>query len=355
MSKRKKICLVIPSLNAGGMERVIVELASFFSIKSDIETYFIIYTRGEKFFQIPENIHLIEPDFSFKKSQKFLYTIKTLWFLRKNLKIIKPDAVLSFGETYNSFVLLSALFLKTRIFVSDRSKPDKSWGIFHETLRKLIYKKATGIVSQTSFSKDFLGKETKHKNIAIIPNPVKPLKTPSTLQNKIILTVGRLISTKKIDLLLQIFAEVKTNDWKLWIIGDGPEKQVLEELAFKLGINETVKFWGFQKDIETFYSKAGIFAFSSVSEGFPNALLEAMAAGLPCVSFDCVAGPTDLIKNGENGFLIPLFDTVAYKKQLNHLMENESARLLMGKKAYEKSKKYELEKIGNAYLNFLLS
>lgn len=354
MSK-KTICLVIPSFQAGGMERVMSELASFFSEKSDVDTYLIIYTKGEKFFRVPENIHLIEPDFIYKKSKKFFYTVKTLWFLRKNLKIIKPDAVLSFGETYNSFVLLSALFLKTRIFVSDRSKPDKSWGIFHETLRKLIYKKATGIISQTSFSKYFLGRETKHKNIAVIPNPVRPLKTPSTLQNKVILTVGRLIPTKKIDLLLHIFAEVKSNDWTLWIIGDGPEKHGLEELAFKLGVNERVKFWGYQKDMETFYSHASIFAFTSVSEGFPNALLEAMAAGLPCISFDCVAGPSDLINNGENGFLIPLMDTVAYKKQLNYLIENEKVRLSMGKKAYEKSKEYELMKIGNAYLKFLLS
>lgn len=354
MSEKKKICLVIPGLNAGGMERVMSELASFFAGRNEISTYLILYTKGDRFYKVPKNVILIEPDFFFNKKQRFLFTIKTLLFLRREIKKIMPDAVLSFGETYNSFVLLATLFLKTKIFVSDRSKPDKPWGIFHETLRKIIYKKAAGIVSQTSYSKSFLEKETGHKNIEIIPNPVKPYAKLSNLKNNVILTVGRLISTKRIDLLLEIFSEISKENWQLWIVGDGPQRQYLETLALNLGISEKVKFWGLQKDVESFYTESDIFAFTSISEGFPNALLEAMAAGLPCISFDCVAGPADLINNEENGFLIPMLDIASYKHQLSHLMESENARLSMGKKAHETSKEYELEKVGNAYLNFLL-
>jgi glycosyltransferase involved in cell wall biosynthesis len=352
---KKKVVLVIPSLSAGGMERVMSELATFFATRNEIVTYLIVYTKGDHFYKVPENVILIEPKFSFVKKYKLFYTFKTLYFLRREIQKIRPDAVLSFGETYNSFVLAATLFLNTRIFVSDRSKPDKTWGNFHETLRRIIYKNAAGIVSQTSFSKSFLEKETGHKNIEIIPNPVKPNYVTNETQDKVILTVGRLISTKKIDLLLEIFSETSKDNWKLWVVGDGPERKNLEILALKLGIYEQVTFWGFQKDVESFYAKSKIFAFTSISEGFPNALLEAMAAGLPCVSFDCIAGPSDIITNGENGYLIPILDFNTYKTQLDHLMNNEILRSSMGETARAVSKLYNVEKIGNAYLKFLLS
>ncbi len=354
MSEKKRICLVIPGLNAGGMERVMSELAHYFSQKENIETFFILYTKGEEFYKVPENVTLITPDFYFNKGKRVQYTIKTLFFLRKEIKKIKPDAVLSFGETYNSFVLLALMFLKTKVFVSDRSKPDKPWGIFHENLRRVLYKRAEGIVSQTTYSREFLQKETGHKNIAVIPNPVKSFTKPSPLKNNVILTVGRLIATKRFDLLLQVFSQISEKDWSLWIVGDGPERKNLEGLALELGLSEKVKFWGFQKDIETFYRRSGVFAFTSVSEGFPNALLEAFAAGLPCISFDCVAGPSDLIKNGENGFLIPLLDVSAFESHLKILLNDENLRISMGQKAFATSKEYDLEKIGDAYLNFLL-
>lgn len=353
--EKKRLCLVVPSLRAGGMERVIIELANYFSQKEDIELHLISLIKGQKFFSVLDKINFHEPLFSFNPRKRFFHQAKTIIFLRNKLKRIEPVSVLSFGETYNSFVLLATMLLKIKVFVSDRSKPDKRWGFFQEHLRKLLYPLAYGIISQTSYSKFFLAKEIRHKNIKVIPNPIVLSKSPKLPRENVIINVGRLIYTKRIDLLLEIFAGNNDKNWQLWIIGDGPLKVELEEKAVNLGVSKEVKFWGYQKEIEWFYSKSKVFAFTSFSEGFPNALLEAIEAGLPTIAFDCTAGPSDLIEDGVNGFLIPLGKVEIYQKKLKELLDNEILQQTFGANAKKLSEKYEMSKIGEEYLNFLLS
>ena len=351
--KKKKLCLVIPSLHAGGMERVMAELAGYFAIKDEFKTHLIILGKSKRFYDIPEQVLVYEPDFEFNSKFRFYHTIKTILFLRQKVRDIKPDAILSFGEMYNSFVLLSTLFLRTRVFVSDRSKPDKKWGKLHENLRKILYPLAAGIISQTTYSKEFLTKEVKHKNIKVIPNPVIPfIFTPINKQN-IILNVGRLIYTKRIEILLDIFSKIIIPNWELWIVGDGPQQKVLEKRTLDLGLSNVVKFWGIQKNINLFYSQSKIFAFTSISEGFPNALLEALNAGLPCISFNCVAGPSDLIEDNVNGFLIPEHDYKLYQFHLERLMNDPILQSEFSTNASLLSAQYNIEKIGDLYLNFM--
>jgi GalNAc-alpha-(1->4)-GalNAc-alpha-(1->3)-diNAcBac-PP-undecaprenol alpha-1,4-N-acetyl-D-galactosaminyltransferase len=180
-----------------------------------------------------------------------------------------------------------------------------------------------------------------------------PFKQLNEEKQNIILNVGRLIGTKRIDLLLDIFANSKFEDWKLWIVGDGPERKNLEKKSFDLDIQNYVTFWGNKKDIEVFYSKARIFAFTSNSEGFPNALLEAMSAGLACISFDCIAGPSDLINNGENGYLIKNGDVKDYLIKLNSLINSPELIEQFSKSSVISTKEFEINKIGNKYFNYL--
>jgi len=348
----KKLCLVIPSLSAGGMERVMSELAIYFSGISYLEVHLIILGKGKRFFEVPSSVTVHEPDFYFNNKYRVYHTFKMLWFLRKSVKFIKPHSILSFGEMYNSFVLLGTLFLNSNVYVSDRSKPDKQWGKIHETMRKLLYKHAKGIVAQTNYSRQFLANETKHRNICVIPNPVQKFTRAPKERKNIILNVGRLIKTKKIDVLIDLFSKTAYADWELWIVGDGPELKYLERVVRDKELINQVKFWGNQKDIQWYYSQADIFAFTSVSEGFPNALLEALSAGLACISFDCIAGPADLIKNGENGILVKEMDEKSYLGNLITLMEDVELRHKLGAKAIESVSKYEFSKIGESYLNF---
>lgn len=356
-----KICLVIPSLQAGGMERVMSELATYFSSKKDIELHLVLYgiTR-EIFYEIPENIIIHKPSFQFNNNWRFFYTLKTILFLRGTIKKIDPRSILSFGEYWNNFFLLSIFGLKYPAFISDRSQPDKSLGRFHDTLRSWLYPRAKGLILQTEKAKEIYLSRNKHKNIAVIGNPIKNNNGVTDIKEreKIVLMVGRLIASKHQDNLIRIFAKVSQPDWKLFLVGYDHLKQKhmerLKKLAKDLGIAHQVIFTGKTDKIEELYAKSSIFAFTSSSEGFPNAIGEAMAAGLPVVAYDCVAGPSEMISDARNGFLIPLFNNNQFEKKLAKLMDDEQFRRKLGANARESIKRFSSDKICESFYEFIL-
>ncbi len=123
------------------------ELVHYFAAREELKVHLVLYgISREIFYPIPDNILISIPRFRFNNKWRLWYTVKTMLFLRATIKKIKPDSILSFGEYWNSFVLLSLLGLKYPVFVSDRSQPDKSLGWFHDTLRQLIYPTARGII-----------------------------------------------------------------------------------------------------------------------------------------------------------------------------------------------------------------
>ena len=351
-NRKQVIALVIPSMGPGGMERVMSELAGYFSRQPDLEVHLIVLSKKEVFFDLSKKVVVHKPKQS--KTIWFLYAANIYFYLRKKIKEIRPEVILSFGEMYNSFVLLASIGFNANVFVSDRSKPDKSWGYAQEQLRKLLYPMAAGIVSQTKYSKDYLTSILDNNNIKVIPNPVDIRKVVYSSRKNVILTVGRLIKTKRIDLLLEIYSEIDNDDWVLWVVGNGPELASLRQVVNKLSLSDKVVFWGVQKDVDKFYREAKIFAFTSVSEGFPNALLEAMSYGLACVSFDCVAGPSDLIVDGSNGYIIQLYDKKNYVNKLKLLLSDTILIQKISLNAVDSVKKYSLDEIGKKYIDFML-
>lgn len=353
--------MVIPSLQAGGMERVMAELADCFVMKDEIEIHLILYgiTR-EIFYKLPDSVIVHKPVFPFNNDRRLFYTLKTLFFLRKTIKKIDPKSILSFGEYWNNFVLLSLIGLKYSIFVSDRSQPDKSLGWFHDMLRHWLYPRAKGLILQTGKAKQIYLSRNKHSNIAVIGNPIKIVNTNNKhiTRGKNVIMVGRLIKTKHQDMLIEMFAHVSPPDWKLFIVGYDHLKQQhlerLKELAMKLGVEQRVVFTGKQDNIEELYAQSSIFAFTSSSEGFPNVIGEAMAAGLPVVAFDCVAGPSEMISDGHNGFLVPLFNTMEFEFKLSKLMEDSALREKLGSNGKQTIKKFSSELISEAFLNFIM-
>jgi len=361
-TKEKKLCLVIHSLQAGGMERVMSELAWYFSSRSEIKVHMVLYGKTrEIFFPLPENIKIYKPSFRFNNRWRFISTLKTVWFLRNTIKKINPDSILSFGEYWNNLVLLSIIGLKVPAFVSDRSQPDKSLGWVNDALRHWLYPTAKGVILQTEKAKKIFLSRNKHSNIAVIGNPIKLLDADKLTLNreKIVLMVGRLIKSKNQDILIEAFAQASTPDWKLILVGYDHLKQKnmdrLKTLARELGVEERVVFMGKMDNVEEIYLKSSVFAFTSSSEGFPNVIGEAMAAGLPVIAFDCIAGPSEMITDGQNGFLIPLFDNPGFILKLAQLLENEELRLKMGADAKESIKAFSGEKICDSFYNFLLN
>jgi glycosyltransferase involved in cell wall biosynthesis len=289
-----------------------------------------------------------------------LSTIATIWALRKIVTKIEPTTILSFGELWNSFVLLALIGKSFPVYVSDRCQPDKSLGKFHNFLRKKLYPKATGIIAQTDIAKSIYLQQFNHNNIQVIGNPIRVINNEFNIpREKIVLSVGRLIKTKHHDELIKLFVRINNPDWKLVIVGDDALKQNnmsrLQALIKELNAENQILLAGKQSDVDSYYLKSKIFAFTSSSEGFPNVIGEAQSAGLPVIAFDCIAGPSDLIENDKNGYLIPLFNYSQFEEKLRYLMENSVLIESMGDYARRSIKKFEAQIISEKFYNLILS
>ena len=350
-----KIFLVITTLTQGGAERVISELANQF-FERGIKVHLILLAKSEDFYIVNRNITIHRLGFVNKgKLQKIFSELQVFIKLRQLLKEHRPDAVLSFLDEINVFTILASRFLNLRVFVSDRSNPKMKLIPSIYLLKKFTYPYATGIISQTVLAKNTIEEFTGHKNVHVIPNPVKEVQLyPEIRREKIILNIGRLVPEKGQNYLLQAFSRLQVGDWKLVILGDGPLRETLEKQILDLELSGKVEMPGSVRDVDRWLARASIFALSSISEGFPNALIEAMAAGLPCVSFDCDAGPRDIIKNHVDGLLVPNRDVAGMTKQLEYLIESESSyRDKISFEALKIRNVLSSESISNKYLMVL--
>jgi len=348
-----KIVLVIATMSHGGAERVMSELANNWSNRGH-EVILVLLAKGTRAYLLHKNIRVIELGFENPGILKrFFYELKVLFELRNFLRIESPDFVLSFMCKYNVFTLLSASFLNLNVYVSDRNNPKNKLPLIISVLRKLTYRYANGIVAQTSLAKETIEKQTGNKNIRVIANPLKNITLyPNITREKIILNIGRLDPQKGQKYLLEIFSKSDLVDWKLVILGSGNLLEPLQVQAKKLGIEDRVVFQGNVSDVDKWLARSSIFAFTSLYEGFPNALAEAMAAGLPSISFDCDTGPRELIKNEDNGFLVPLGDVKTFMYKINLLAEDSNIRNKLGSNAMNIRYNLKVDFIAEKYLEF---
>lgn len=348
-----KIILVIPTLKQGGAERVMSELANEFTKKGH-DVHLCLLVGGEHFYLLESRVKVYKLGFENKGILSRLGSaIKVIFKLRALLKSIKPDFVLSFMCKYNPYTIVAASFLNLNIYVSDRSNPRKIWSKSIALPRKYTYRFASGIIAQTSLAKELIQKETGNRNISVISNPLKEvLDYPDMERKNIILNVGRLVPEKGQKFLLDAFSKIDSDNWELVILGNGPLLHDLKQQAKMLGIDHKVKFKGTVDNVDKWLARSSIFAFTSLSEGFPNALVEAMAAGLPCVSFDCDAGPRDLIVDGKNGYLINIKDVSSLTKRLEQLVGNSDLRLELSVAAKKVVVDLNAKQISNQYLEF---
>lgn len=349
----KKMVFVTPSLSSGGAERVISELAGYVASLGDFEVFVICMVKEKRFYSLPAQVKVIEPDFNHRDYNRIAFTSKIFWYLRKTLAIWRPDFLLSFGGKYNAFVLLAARGLNIQCFISERSRPGISYGKLLDLLNPIVYKLADGIVAQTRQAQEELYKQTRHNNIRVIGNPIKMIARRSVGRENIILNVGRFISSKNQSLLVEYFAAVTDGTWKLVFLGEGAYLESTKLKARELGLGDSVFFAGVSSDVTHWYSVAKIFAFTSVSEGFPNVLGEALSTPLASISFDCSAGPSDLIEDGVNGFLVQELNHEEYKCKLKKLMSDEALRSAFESVSTKRIQKFQIGEIGKQYLAFI--
>ena len=198
------------------------------------------------------------------------------------------------------------------------------------------------------------------QRIERIGNPISAFPFSDEFRKEeIILSVGRLITTKHHERLIRIFNRLNAPNWKLVIVGGdisgGNNFSRLLGLIRELNLTERVFLEGERTDVFDYYLKSRIFAFTSSVEGFPNVLGEALSIGLPVVSYNCISGPAELIRHGENGYLIEVFDDEEFRNKLQYLIDNPKLAKEISVNAKQSIKEFSLEKIGEKFLNTLLN
>ncbi len=335
-TKPKRVILFIADLAAGGAERVVSILANTWSADEAIEVLVVVLFDTTPFYELDPRVRYISLGMTPNESalRRLANLITAVSRLRVLLRRERPAFVLSFIYKYNVFCLAATLGAGVPIIVSERDNPLEDGLEFIWLMRRIFYPAASGLITQSEMSRRVMQERTACKDITIIPNPVDPLAVadPAAREN-IILNVGRLFEKKGQSDLLRAFAALDAPGWRLVICGDGPTRQTLQALARTLGVADRVTFTGAVSDVGAQLRRARIFAFPSYSEGFPNALAEAMLAGLPCVSYDCPTGPSEIIQNGVNGYLVELGGVRELQDRLQELIADDSRAGAMGSEA----------------------
>lgn len=354
--KGKKVCFVLSSLGAGGTERVVVTLAEYFH-KKGIAVTIINLFRKERFFNLSPGIKIIEPILNRKGKNRFIYAICLIPYLRRNIKRINPSIIISHGEWFNPYVIFSTRFLPYKIFVADHLHPDLKFGIFLDFAKKILYKRATGIIVLTNYASEIIKKRTDQTRVFVIPNPINHINRIDCEIKNSIITVGRLSPEKGHKYLIEAFASLHLKDWYLNIIGDGPNRVELEALSVSLGVREHVVFHGYQKEFAKLLSESKLFVLPSLSENFPLALCEAMTVPLACISTDCTAGKGSdaIIEHGKNGILVKPGDVAELAEAIDLLVTDEITRKRIASEGYKIRERFNTEKIIDAYLRITMN
>lgn len=339
----------------GGIERALTILANYFS-SSGHNVIFISCQKGDSFYKLDKTVVLYEFDNNRVAGKigkiKFYYSLLT--FLRKKIKDIKPDCVLSFGDAFNPLVLLALYKTKIPIFISDRTSPEFPFNPLVKFGKKWLYPTASGFIAQTKRAKEFNDLKFENVlNIKIIPNAIKIVKRDITVERKDqVVYVGRLSEEKGVSRLVEAFSRVKNNSWHLVLAGDGPENENLQKLVSDLKLENRVRFLGKVTNVNLLLAESSIFVLPSYVEGFPNALCEAMSAGLPSICFDSIPHE-ELITDEVNGFVIKNGDLKALGMKIDELILDKAYRNKIGLKAVEINDKLNINKIGKDYLDFI--
>ena len=290
-------------------------------------------------------------------------TVYNTWIrmrrLRRYLKANKDvDAYVVMLPVTITMTILVRGATKAKIILSERNDP-VNYSSLIQKLMRYSCKKADGMVFQTDAVKAWYAKDLKKTESAVISNAINPAFIRPAYEGereKVIVGAGRFNAQKNFPLLIRAFARIagKFPDYKLAMYGQGRLLESYQSLAEELGIGGRVEFPGYVPDMPARLEKAGMFVLSSDYEGMPNALMEAMASGLPCVSTDCGGGGARfLIRDGENGLLVPIGDEVAMAEAMEKVLSDEELAATLGNNARKLQETLAPDKIYGEWERFI--
>lgn len=338
------ILFLVSSMEGGGAERVASTLANAWAERGCQITLMPTFSgRGRCFYELSPDVRLVYlADLVSGKNRTLINQLIRLFTLRRFIAQNSPDVIVSFLSNVNLAAVIASIGFNIPVVISERCDP---FAMPVSRLRRLAYRltyplAAAFIVQTQALADKYAASGWPSGRLRVIPNPVSAQMCNtqhqgSAASTKRLLSVGRLDAQKQFHVLIKVFARLapQYSDWTLRIVGEGVLRADLQQQIIELNLDNRIELAGQSTAIETELAKADLFALTSCYEGFPNALLEAMAVGLPCVVFDCPSGPRNITLNGQAAFLVALDDERALEQALAQLMADAGLRETLGRKA----------------------
>jgi glycosyltransferase involved in cell wall biosynthesis len=357
-----KILYITPRINdEGGVARVLSVKTNYQVRNLDYNVHILTQNLGNNSLFYDFDFKIMHHDMllSGNKFQYFLQYKKQLNFY---VKQINPNIIIVADNGLKGFLV--PILLKTQIpiifechgskFVSESEITSKIMFKSIVFFKSFLAKKFKKFITLSDESKS----EWKQNNLQIIPNPNWfSSNNKIFLANRKAIVVARHSYEKGVDRIIYIWQKVIQNqpNWILDIYGKGVLLEQHKKLAKQLGIENSINFYEPTKNIQEKYEEASIYLMTSITEGFPMVLLEAMSCGLPCVAYDCPVGPRAIITNNETGFLIPDNDIDLFVDKILKLVQNQELRITIGENAKKSVQKYNIDMIMNQWNDLFLS
>lgn len=349
----KKIMFIVPVLSHGGAERVVSVLSSQMAeMGYDVEI--ILYSRSQKEYPVSPKASI----FVLSAHVKFIRKIQRPLQIRKYVKNASPDIIIPFLPPSVVETYFACLGLKIPTIGTVRNNPNCEQGLLNKTFLRIL-PKMNAIFCQTVSQKELLS-ETCQSKAFVLPNPVSPILLESYHKRvyhdtlKTLVTLGRLDAQKNHAMLIDAVSIVHKSfpEVILNIYGEGKEYESLQNKIRNLHAENYIFLKGRTEDSNSVLLASDIFVFSSNFEGMPNALMEAMAQGLPCISTDCPTGPKELIGNNERGLLVKMNDVAALAEGIIYFLKHPSLAKKCGQNAHDYIlENYDAEKISKLLID----
>ena len=356
--KKRHIAFYIGSLRKGGAERVFVNLAEYFRNEGYRVTMVTQYRYSdEEEYVLPSQIKRVLSDLNSGElsNSRIVNFCRRIIKLHRIWKEEKPDMVLSCIGKNNFMAVVTTMFTGTKAIVSVVGEAREEYpGKLMHLLANLLFPHAAGIVLQTERSKYFFNHKIQRKAV-ILPNSLNPAFIKPRYEGereKRIVAVGRMDANKNHEMMIRAFAALKDKypEYTLTIYGDGELHRYLEELAGRLGVSKRVLLPGVIPDVAAQIERAALFLLTSYSEGVSNALIEALASGLPVISTDVPSGGTvELVTDGENGLIIPVGDRHALEEAMDKLLGDPAYAEHLGREAAKIQLKLAPERVNRLW------
>ena len=344
MEKTKKILFVSGSLNRGGAQRVISLLANKYA-EMGWEVHIALILFNVVGYEISDNI--VIHDLAHGKSVKNAF--KWIKELKKTIKDVAPSVIVSFVGRINLITMLAAKGSGVPVVLSERNDPlhDRRSSLERSLCRK-YYRKANRVIFQTEYQAQAYGDIVK--NGVIIPNPISAPVFEGEHPVKDIVCVGKLMDQKNHAMMINAYAKIASEfpDTNVWIYGEGDKRAELENLVKYLGLESVIHMPGNSDKIFDVMQSNEYFVMCSDYEGLSNALLEAMRSGMICISTEW-NGITDVIKDGQNGYLVPVGDVEALSDKLRMVLSSDNSDIR--RNSIETGKKYSCDIVLERWVN----